>query len=116
MIRELIGTVTLADAQSGSPVAVAIMDQKEGTERSEQSAARALIESLPSLEGQTVTADPLHCQRELARAIVEKGGEYLAQIKGNQPNLLRHARALCDGRDPLLSKTNSDTDASTNGA
>lgn len=116
MIRELIGTVTLADAESGSPVAVAIMDQKEGTERSEQSAARALIESMPSLEGQTVTADPLHCQRELARAIVEKGGEYLAQIKGNQPNLLKHARALCDGRDPLLSKTNSGTDASTSAA
>ncbi|MCK6498462.1 MAG: ISAs1 family transposase [Nitrospira sp.] len=114
MIRELIGTVTLADSESGSPVAVAIMDQKEGTERSEQSAARALIESLPSLEGQTVTADPLHCQRELVRAIVEKGGEYLAQIKGNQPNLLKHAQALCDGRDPLLSKTNSATDASTN--
>lgn len=113
MIRELIGTVTLADAECGSPVAVAIMDQKEGTERSEQSAARALIESMPSLEGQTVTADPLHCQRELARAIVEKGGEYLAQIKGNQPNLLKHARALCDGRDPLLSRTNSGTDAST---
>lgn len=116
MIRELIGTVTLADAESGSPVAVAIMDQKEGTERSEQSAARALIESMPSLEGQTVTADPLHCQRELARAIVEKGGEYLAQIKGNQPGLLKHARALCDGRDPLLSKTNSGTDASTSAA
>jgi len=113
MIRDLIGTVTLADAQSGSPVAVAIMDQKEGTERSEQSAARALIESLPCLEGQTVTADPLHCQRELARAIVEKGAEYLTQIKGNQPNLLKHAQALCDGRDPLLSKTNSGTDAST---
>lgn len=65
MIRELIGTVTLADAESGSPMAVANMDQKEDTERSEQSAARTLIESLPSLEGRTVTADPLHCQREL---------------------------------------------------
>lgn len=116
MIRELIGTVTLADSESGSPVAAAIMDQKENTERSEQSAARALIESMPSLEGQTVTADPLHCQRELVRAIVEKGGEYLTQIKGNQPNLLKHARALCDGRDPLLSKTNSGTDASINEA
>jgi hypothetical protein len=116
MIRDLIGTVTLADSESGSPVAVAIMDQKEGTERSEQSAARALIESQPSLEGQTVTADPLHCQRELARAIVEKGGEYLTQIKGNQPNLLKHARALCDGRAPLLSKTSSGTDASNSAA
>ena len=113
MIRHLIGTVSLADSQSGSPVAVAIMDQKEGTERSEQSAARALIQSLPTLEGQTVTADPLHCQRELARTIVEKGGEYLAQIKGNQPKLLAHAQALCDGRTPLSSNTNSVTAASS---
>jgi hypothetical protein len=114
MIRDLIGTVSLADSQSGAPVAVAIMDQKEDTVRSEQSAARALIESLPTLEGQTVTADPLHCQRQLARTIVEKGGEYLAQIKGNQPKILAHAQALCDGRTPLSSKTNSATAVSSN--
>jgi hypothetical protein len=113
MIRDLIGTVTLADAEDGSPVAVRIMDQKEGTQRCEQTAARALIDGLASLDGQTVTADPLHCQRELARAIVDKGGEYLFQIKGNQPKLLEHARTLCQDQAPLLSKTNSATDAST---
>jgi hypothetical protein len=113
MIRDLIGTVTLADAEDGSPVAVRIMDQKEGTHRCEQTAARALIDDLASLDGQTVTADPLHCQRELARAIVDKGGEYLFQIKGNQPKLLQHARTLCEGQPPLLSKTNWATDAWT---
>jgi hypothetical protein len=112
MIRDLIGTVTLADAQDGSPVALAIMDQKEGTVRCEQSAARALIDSLPSLEGQTVTADPLHCQREMARTVVEKGGEYLFQIKGNQPNLLKQARTQCEQEPPLCSKPRSVTDAS----
>jgi len=101
MIRDLIGTVTLAEAQEGSPVALAIMDQKEGTKRCEQTAARALIDSLPSLEGQTVTADPLHCQRGMARAVVEKGGDYLFQIKGNQPKLLAHARTQCENQPPL---------------
>ena len=104
MIRDLIGTVTLADHEDGSPVAVAIMDQKEATERCEQSAAKALIGSLPSLEGKTLTADPLHCQRALARSVVEKGGEYLLQIKGNQPKLLEHARTQCEGEPPLLSR------------
>jgi len=104
MIRDLIGTVTLADAQDGSPVALAVMDQKEGTERCEQTAARALLEALPSLEGQTVTADPLHCQREVARTIAEKGGEYLLQIKGNQKRLLAHARRQGQGQSPLLSR------------
>jgi predicted transposase YbfD/YdcC len=93
-------------------VAVRIMDQKEGTQRCEQTAARALIDGLASLDGQTVTADPLHCQRELGRGIVEKGGEYLFQIKGNQPNLLKHARRLCQEPAPLLSKPNSATAAS----
>jgi len=116
MIRDLIGTVTLADAEDGSPVAVAIMDQKEGTSRCEQSAARALIDSLPSLEGQTVTGDPLHCQRELGRTIVEKGGEYLFQIKGNQPKLLAHAQTQCQGQSPLLSTPNPGTGASINEA
>jgi hypothetical protein len=116
MIRDLIGTVTLADAEDGSPVAVRIMDQKEGTQRCEQTAARALIDALPSLEGQTVTADPLHCQRALGRAVVEQGGEYLFQIKGNQPKLLAHARTLCQGQPPLCSKPISVTDASTNAA
>jgi hypothetical protein len=104
MIRDLIGTVTLANHDDGSPVAVAIMDQKEATERCEQSAAKALIASLPSLEGKTLTADPLHCQRALARSVVEKGGEYLLQIKGNQPRLLEHARIQCEGESPLLSR------------
>jgi hypothetical protein len=113
MIRDLIGTVTLADAEDGSPVAVRIMDQKEGTQRCEQTAARALIDGLASLDGQTVTGDPLHCQRELGRAIVAKGGEYLFQIKGNQPKLLKHARKQCQDQAPLLSTPNSGTDAST---
>lgn len=115
MIRDLIGTVTLADHQDGSPVAVAIMDQKEGTARCEQTAAKKLINSLPSLEGQTVTADPLHCQRDLARALVEKGGEYLLQIKGNQPKLLAHAQTQCANQAPLLSKPKAVMGALNNG-
>lgn len=113
MIRDLIGTVTLADAEDGSPVALGLMDQKEGTQRCELTAAQALIDSLPSLEGQTVTADPLHCQRELARTVVAKGGEYLFQIKGNQPKLLEHARTQCQDQPPFCSKPSSVTDAST---
>jgi len=116
MIRQLIGTVTLADHDDGSPVAIAIMDQKEGTARCEQSAAKALLESIPSLQGQTVTADPLHCQRAVARLIGDKGGEYLLQIKGNQPKLLAHAQTPCAGEPPLLSRRNAPTVGSKNGA
>jgi hypothetical protein len=94
MIRDHLGLLTLAPHEDGAPVAVAVYDQKEHTERCEQTAAAALLEQLPALDGQLLTADPLHCQRGLARAIVEKGGDYLLQVKGNQPKLLAQAQKL----------------------
>jgi len=97
MIRDIIGTVSLVDVEDGSPVAVAVMDQKEDTTRCEMKVAQELLSSLPSLEGKTVTADPLHCQKQTAHAIIDQGGDYLLQIKGNQPSLLEMAR-----RKPLL--------------
>jgi hypothetical protein len=93
MIRHCIGTVTLAEHEDGSPVALAIMDHKEGTPRCEQRAAASLLESLPALDGKVVSADALHCQKRTARTIVEKGGDYLLQIKADQPALLRQAQA-----------------------
>jgi hypothetical protein len=94
MIRDHVGLLTLAQHEDGAPQAVAVYDQKEGTPRCEQTAAASLLEKLPALDGKIITADPLHCQRHHARAIVEKGGEYLLQIKGNQPNLLKVAQGL----------------------
>jgi hypothetical protein len=94
MIRDHIGLLTLAQHEDGAPHAVAVYDQKENTARCEQTAAAALLEKLPALDGQLVTADPLHCQRGHARKIVEQGGDYLFQIKGNQPKLLQRAQKL----------------------
>lgn len=107
MIRDHIGLLTLAQHEDGAPQAVAVYDQKEGTERCEQSAAAALLESMPALDGKIITADPLHCQRQLARTIVEKGGDYLFQIKANQPNLLKQAQGLDALKDtPFLPTRN----------
>jgi hypothetical protein len=111
MIRDLIGTVSLVNVEDGSPVAVAVMDQKENTERCELKAAQQLIEAMPTLAGNTVTADPLHCQKETARLIAEKGGEFFLQIKGNQPTLLEYAITQSEG-SPLLYKSLAVTDAS----
>lgn len=97
MIRDHLGLLTLAQHEDGAPQAVAVYDQKEGTARCEQSAAAALLASLPALDGKIVTADALHCQKTTARLIGEKGGDYLLQIKGNQPKLLAQAEA-CNAR------------------
>jgi hypothetical protein len=111
MIRDHIGLLTLAQHEDGAPQALAVYDQKEGTERCEQTAAVALIESLPALDDKIITADPLHCQRKTARVIVEKGGDFLLQIKGNQPKLFKQAQAF-DALvgTPFLSRSGADTD------
>jgi hypothetical protein len=103
MIREIIGMVSLVEAEDGAPVAMAVMDQKENTERCELKVGQQLLEQVPSLEGKTVTADPLHCQKDTARTIVGKGGEYFLQIKANQPKLLAYAQTQT-ADTPLLSR------------
>ena len=93
MIRDIVGTVSLVDVEDGAPVAVSVMDQKENTTRCELKVAQELLTAVPSLEGKTVTADALHCQKKTARTILEKGGEYFLQIKANQHNLNKMAQA-----------------------
>jgi hypothetical protein len=113
MIRDHIGLLTLAQHEDGAPQAVAVYDQKEGTERCEQTAALALLQSVEALDGKIITADPLHGQRKVARAIVEKGGDYLLQIKGNQKHLLKQAQRLDALQDtPFLPSPKPDTDGS----
>jgi hypothetical protein len=113
MIRNHIGLLTLAQHEDGAPQAIGVYDQKEGTERCEQTAAAALLEKLPALDGKIITADPLHCQRKLGRVIVEKGGDYLLQIKGNQPHLFEKAQGLDGLKDtPFLPTRTAATDES----
>ena len=113
MIGDHIGLLTLAQHEDGAPQAVAVYDQKEGTPRCELSAASALLEKLPALDGKIITGDPLHCQRAHARTIVEKGGDYRLQVKGNQPKLLKQAQGLdALPRTPFLPTSNPATGAS----
>jgi hypothetical protein len=94
MIRERIGILTLAQHEDGAPVSVAVYDQKKDTPRCELTAATALLKQLPALDGKTITTDALHCLKPNAAVIVDKGGEFFFQIKGNQPSLLKQAEAF----------------------
>lgn len=51
----------------------------------------ALLEKL-SVKGRTITIDAIGCQKEIAQKIVEKGGNYLLCVKGNQPSLQEDVR------------------------
>jgi hypothetical protein len=113
LIREHIGLLTLAQHDDGAPQAVAICDQKEGTPRCEQKVATAMLEAFPALDDKTITADALHCLRPNARAIVEKGGDYLLQVKANQTKILQQAEACNALPDtPFFSKRVAGTAAS----
>jgi predicted transposase YbfD/YdcC len=58
----------------------------------EADGALQLLELL-QLKGCVVTADALHCHRTMAKAIVERGGDYVLAVKANQPALLEDAKA-----------------------
>ena len=116
MIRDQIGTLTLTSHEDNAPRAMAIYDQKEGTERCEMKAAQTLLETTPTLEGKIITADALHCQRQTAQLIVERGGDYILQIKPNQENLHAHAQTKLDGAPPLFLKSTKATAAWKNAA
>jgi hypothetical protein len=88
MIRKQIGVLALVSHDSGEAVAVAPIGRKDGEESdAEMKVAQRLIARGPDLDGRMVTADALHCQKETARLLVERGGAYLLQIKKNQPKL-----------------------------
>jgi predicted transposase YbfD/YdcC len=57
----------------------------------EAAGALQLVE-LIQLKGCVVTADALHCHRAMAKAIVERGGDYVLAVKDNQPALLADAQ------------------------
>lgn len=69
----------------------------------EAAGAMQLIELL-QLKGCVVTADALHCHREMAKAIVDRGGDYVLAVKNNQPGLLRDAKAAISAAERKKAK------------
>ena len=73
--------------QAFEPRAGLVLGQvKVDGKSNEITAIPALLELL-DLDGRTVTADAMHCQRETSARIVEKGGDYVLPAKGNQGTL-----------------------------
>lgn len=61
----------------------------------EITAVPRLLEML-SLKGLVITADAMNCQRDIARRIVEGGGDYALALKGNQGTLYDDVRTFLD--------------------
>jgi predicted transposase YbfD/YdcC len=76
----------------------------------EITAARALLGCL-DLTGSLVTADAIHCQRETAALIRERGGDYLLALKGNRPAMLAEVEAFfADPPEALARHETTDAD------
>jgi hypothetical protein len=87
MVRDTAGVLTLVDIETGDPRAMIPMRHKEDRPDGELTQAKILIDQIPDLSNQLLSADALHTQKPIAKSIVEKGGDYLLQIKDNQPTL-----------------------------
>jgi len=46
------------------------------------------------LKDAVVTADAMHCQRDTAQTIRDRGGHYILTVKGNQPSLRKRVKSL----------------------
>jgi predicted transposase YbfD/YdcC len=64
-----------------------------GIKENEITALPKLLELL-DLSGAVVTADAMHCQKETAQRILNGKGDYLLQVKANQPALYENVRLL----------------------
>ena len=71
--------------------------------------AEAELSVLPKLieridwRGRVLTGDALLCQRPICQEVVERGGDYLLIVKGNQPTLHEDIRLLFDPPPNLAS-------------
>jgi len=104
-VRELVLTLALSEHESGAPVAMTLASKEPKTEKAktegELTAAKRLYRSA-DIRGATITADALHCERESMHMVVENGGDFLFQIKDNQPKALRRAAAIGAADTPFL--------------
>ena len=113
-IRDTVGLVTLAEHETGSPVAMIDASQKKGEgDRCELKATQKMICKHENLINTVITADALHCQKDTARAIVERGGEYCIQVKDNQKTIHKEAKLSAKKLSPFLNRPKKHTGAST---
>jgi len=104
-IRDLLLTLALSEHESGAPVAVTIASKEPKSDASktegEITAAKRLYQNV-DLRNAVVTGDALHCERENMQLIIENDGDFLFQLKGNQPTARAAAERIAAGGSPLL--------------
>lgn len=79
-----------------------VLAQVAVDEKSNEITAVPKLLNMLDLEKQVVTMDAMGCQREAAQSIIEKGGDYVLSLKGNQGSLHEDVKFLFEGFDDQL--------------
>lgn len=98
----LAQVVSVVQSETGATVAVVpiLATEKEH----EVPAARAYL-GKTDLEGAVVSLDAGHANHATAQTIVQSGGDYLIQLKGNCPAVEKAAEHAVKGLHPLFAQT-----------
>jgi predicted transposase YbfD/YdcC len=107
---DMLHIVSAWASQQGMTLGQVAVDSKSN----EITAIPQLLEML-ELHGAIVSIDAMGCQREIAAKIVGGGGDYVLQVKGNQPSLqegieasfaeVDEARETNEGHEAVATKT-----------
>ncbi|MGH6921899.1 MAG: ISAs1 family transposase, partial [Geminicoccaceae bacterium] len=73
-----------------------VLGQRRVDGRSNEIPALPELLAMLALDGCIVTADAMHCQKDTAQAILDRGGDYVLALKANQPVLFEDVRLLLD--------------------
>jgi predicted transposase YbfD/YdcC len=71
-----------------------VLAQTKVSDKSNEITAIPDLLSWLDLQGSVVTIDAMGCQKEIAKQIVEKEGDYVLSLKGNQGTLHKDVKAL----------------------
>ena len=104
---DMLHIVSAWASQQGITLGQVAVDSKSN----EITAIPQLLEML-DLHGAIVSIDAMGCQREIAAKIVGGGGDYVLQVKGNQPSLQEAIEASFAVADKSQ-ETNEDHEATT---
>jgi predicted transposase YbfD/YdcC len=82
----------LAAAEHGTGAVLASTDVD--TKTNEITRFGPLLDHIDDLRGIVITADALHCQRDHAAYLAQRGAHWILTVKGNQPNLHQQLAGL----------------------
>jgi predicted transposase YbfD/YdcC len=87
----------------------AVLGQVAADEKSNEiPAVRDLLKAFADLAGTLITLDAMHTQHDTARAILDRGADYVMTVKGNMPTLYRQLKELPWAAVPSVSAVSTD--------